>query len=199
MALVSTCCRPTTTNHRPHRHRIRVGGGAGDEQPLSRQQRESILTLVQGPFEPSMAAGHSRLSATAARSNSKSALSFTAACSRSLPAPSSTGSPTAWSTLSRGVPTKYLAAPRCNDANEDRGHRRHRRQRRRSARCRPGRRATVGDAIDAAGFSSQPAAIAIFGELVTRQRLLQPDDRVELLRELIVDPMEARRRRAERE
>lgn len=56
--------------------------------------------------------------------------------------------------------------------------------------------ATVGDAIDAAGFLNQPAAISIFGELVSRQRLLQPDDRVELLRDLIVDPMEARRRRA---
>lgn len=58
--------------------------------------------------------------------------------------------------------------------------------------------ATVGDAIDAAGFASRPAAISVFGELVSRQRPLRPDDRVELLRELIVDPMDARRRRARR-
>ena len=56
--------------------------------------------------------------------------------------------------------------------------------------------ATVGDAVDAAGFDPTPAAIGIFGELVDRAHVLQDGDRVDLLGPLLLDPMEARRQRA---
>lgn len=39
-------------------------------------------------------------------------------------------------------------------------------------------------------------AVGIYGHRVDRQRLLEPDDRVEIYRPLLVDPKEARRRRA---
>ena len=56
--------------------------------------------------------------------------------------------------------------------------------------------ATVGDAVDAAGFDPTPAAIGIFDELVDRAHVLQDGDRVDLLGPLLLDPMEARRQRA---
>ena len=56
--------------------------------------------------------------------------------------------------------------------------------------------ATVGDAVDAAGFDATWAAIGIFGEVVDRAHVLQDGDRVDLLRPLLLDPMEARRQQA---
>ena len=56
--------------------------------------------------------------------------------------------------------------------------------------------ATVGDAVDAAGFDATWAAIGIFGEVVDRAHMLQDGDRVDLLGPLLLDPMEARRQRA---
>ena len=58
--------------------------------------------------------------------------------------------------------------------------------------------ATVGDAIAASPFAgAQPAAIAIYGELVAAGRQLRDGERVELLQNLVVDPKTARRRRAQ--
>ena len=57
--------------------------------------------------------------------------------------------------------------------------------------------ATVGDAVDAAGFDATWAAIGIFGEVVDRAHMLQDGDRVDLLGPLLLDPMEARRQRAQ--
>ncbi|MDZ7668956.1 MAG: RnfH family protein [Gammaproteobacteria bacterium] len=63
--------------------------------------------------------------------------------------------------------------------------------------------ATVADALDAVrgrppfdtlALEQMPAGI--FGDRVERGRCLQPGDRVEVYRELIIDPREARRRRA---
>ena len=56
--------------------------------------------------------------------------------------------------------------------------------------------ATVGDAVDAAGFDATWDALGVFGEVVDRAHVLQEGDRVDLLRPLLVDPMEARRKRA---
>ena len=58
--------------------------------------------------------------------------------------------------------------------------------------------ATVADALAAAALSQQeaPAALAIHGETVALDQLLRDGDRVELLRPLLLDPKEARRRRA---
>jgi len=57
--------------------------------------------------------------------------------------------------------------------------------------------ATVADALAAAAFDGDPpAAVAVFGETVEVDRLLADGDRVELLRPLLLDPKEARRRRA---
>ena len=56
--------------------------------------------------------------------------------------------------------------------------------------------ATVGDAVDAAGFDASPAAIGVFGEVVDRAHVLEDGDRVDLLHQPLVDPMEARRQRA---
>ena len=61
--------------------------------------------------------------------------------------------------------------------------------------------ATVGDAVDASRIVTDLAldatrlSFAIFGRRATRDTPLDDGDRVELLRPLIVDPMEARRRR----
>ena len=56
---------------------------------------------------------------------------------------------------------------------------------------------TVAEALAASRFADeQPAALAIYGQLVAPQRLLEEGDRVELLRELLIEPMEARRQRA---
>jgi len=58
--------------------------------------------------------------------------------------------------------------------------------------------ATVADALAAAAFPQQetPAAVAIHGETVDLDQTLHDGDRVELLRSLLLDPKEARRRRA---
>ncbi len=58
--------------------------------------------------------------------------------------------------------------------------------------------ATVRVAVAASRFASTPVAgTAIFGQAVTGDRVLEGGDRIELLRELLIDPKEARRRRAE--
>jgi putative ubiquitin-RnfH superfamily antitoxin RatB of RatAB toxin-antitoxin module len=64
--------------------------------------------------------------------------------------------------------------------------------------------ARVADAIDRSGVRQRHPEIdlsrdrvAIFGRAVTLQTLLRDRDRVEILRPLIVDPKEARRRRAQ--
>lgn len=58
--------------------------------------------------------------------------------------------------------------------------------------------ATVYAAVAASRFASTPvAATAIFGKIVAADRMLEDGDRIELLRELLTDPKEARRRRAE--
>ena len=58
--------------------------------------------------------------------------------------------------------------------------------------------ATVQAAVAASRFASTPSAgTAIFGKAVARDRVLEDGDRIELLRELLVDPKDARRRRAE--
>ena len=56
--------------------------------------------------------------------------------------------------------------------------------------------ATVGDAVDAAGFDATWEALGVFGELVDRAYVLKDRDRVDLLRPPLIDPMEARRQRA---
>lgn len=56
---------------------------------------------------------------------------------------------------------------------------------------------TVGDALAAAKLPLEGhPALAIFGETVAVDRPLRDGDRVELLRPLLLDPKEARRRRA---
>ena len=58
--------------------------------------------------------------------------------------------------------------------------------------------ATVQVALAASRFASTPVAgTAIFGTVVAGDRVLEDGDRIELLRELLVDPKDARRRRAE--
>ncbi|HYG05446.1 MAG TPA: RnfH family protein [Stenotrophomonas sp.] len=58
--------------------------------------------------------------------------------------------------------------------------------------------ATVADAIAAAALpgSSQADGVAVHGLVVRPQQVLREGDRVELLRPLLADPKEARRRRA---
>ena len=57
--------------------------------------------------------------------------------------------------------------------------------------------ATVGDALAASGMALDGiAAVAVFGERVDHQHRLQDGDRIELLRPLLIDPKDARRRRA---
>ena len=57
---------------------------------------------------------------------------------------------------------------------------------------------TVQAAVAASRFASTPvAATAIFGKAVDADRVLEDGDRIELLRELLIDPKDARRRRAE--
>ncbi len=59
--------------------------------------------------------------------------------------------------------------------------------------------AVVGDAIRAAGMSgdAEIVACALHGQRAELTTELRDGDRVELLRSLLVDPKEARRRRAE--
>ena len=55
----------------------------------------------------------------------------------------------------------------------------------------------LGEAVKASRFASTPAAAyAVFGNVATAQHVLLDGDRIELLRELVIDPKEARRRRA---
>ena len=57
---------------------------------------------------------------------------------------------------------------------------------------------TVQAAVAASRFASMPVvATAIFGKAVNADRVLEDGDRIELLRTLLVDPKDARRRRAE--
>ncbi len=65
--------------------------------------------------------------------------------------------------------------------------------------------ATVGDALvasglgnmgDDAGTADGSVECAVFGARVKRHDLLQDGDRLELLRPLLIDPKDARRRRA---
>ena len=63
--------------------------------------------------------------------------------------------------------------------------------------------ATVEQALAAVArlepFRSLPLetlTLGIYGRIVARDEVLNPDDRVEILRPLLVDPKEARRRRA---
>ena len=56
---------------------------------------------------------------------------------------------------------------------------------------------TVAEALAASRFADErPAALAVYGQLVAPERILEQGDRIELLCELLIDPMEARRRRA---
>lgn len=57
---------------------------------------------------------------------------------------------------------------------------------------------TVADAVSAAGWTddAEAVAFAVHGVRVTRDAPLADGDRVELLRPLVADPKEARRRRA---
>lgn len=58
--------------------------------------------------------------------------------------------------------------------------------------------ATVAEAVTASGLGQGGhVGIAIFGERVVATQVLADGDRVELLRGLVIDPKEARRRRAE--
>ncbi|NID03550.1 RnfH family protein [Luteibacter jiangsuensis] len=49
-----------------------------------------------------------------------------------------------------------------------------------------------------AGVAPDPARLGVFAKKVPADRVLEQGDRVELYRPLILDPMEARRRRAAR-
>lgn len=62
---------------------------------------------------------------------------------------------------------------------------------------------TAGDAIRLSGIGTEvpeltarSLKIGVYGEVVAATRVLRPGDRVEIYRELSVDPREARRRRA---
>ena len=63
--------------------------------------------------------------------------------------------------------------------------------------------ARVEDAIRASGIAERlskgfkPAAIGIFGHIVSADEKLRDGDRIELYRPLKIDPKEARRRRAQ--
>jgi putative ubiquitin-RnfH superfamily antitoxin RatB of RatAB toxin-antitoxin module len=61
--------------------------------------------------------------------------------------------------------------------------------------------ATVGQALalglpDAPGLEVDPSRLAVFGRAVGLDSPLHDGDRIELLRPLLLDPKEARRRRA---
>lgn len=59
-------------------------------------------------------------------------------------------------------------------------------------------RARVGDALDAADWrlDGEFVALAVFGVAASTETRLHPGDRIELLRPLQCDPMQARRLRA---
>nr|WP_133500125.1 RnfH family protein [Lysobacter terrigena] len=56
--------------------------------------------------------------------------------------------------------------------------------------------ATVASALALSGWEARD--VAVFGERSTRERVLVAGDRIEILRPLIADPKDARRRRAQR-
>lgn len=58
--------------------------------------------------------------------------------------------------------------------------------------------ACVGDALATAGWQLDASfiALAVFGQAASLQTALHPGDRVELLRPLLLDPKQARRKRA---
>ena len=56
--------------------------------------------------------------------------------------------------------------------------------------------ATAADAVRASGILAGYSALAIHGEPAGESTLLRDGDRVELLRPLVIDPKDARRRRA---
>jgi len=57
--------------------------------------------------------------------------------------------------------------------------------------------ARVADAVRLSGLdATELAGTAVYGERVTPDTLLHDGDRVELLRALVIDPKQARRRRA---
>ena len=63
--------------------------------------------------------------------------------------------------------------------------------------------ATVAQALALSGFAAafpeftdQPLAMGVYGERCDARRPLREDDRVELYRPLVFDPLESRRRRA---
>lgn len=58
--------------------------------------------------------------------------------------------------------------------------------------------ATARDAVRASGLEALPAALGRFGKRIEPGTVLRDGDRVELLRPLLADPKEARRRRARR-
>lgn len=66
--------------------------------------------------------------------------------------------------------------------------------------------ATVRQAVDASGFAAERPDVSVaddmlgvFGRRVKPEQALRDGDRVEILRPLALDPMEARRRRAQDE
>jgi len=71
-------------------------------------------------------------------------------------------------------------------------------------RVRMGENSTVMQAIEASGISSvmpegemiDPRQLGIFSKKVAPNQVLRDGDRVEIYRPLLLDPMEARRRRA---
>ena len=65
--------------------------------------------------------------------------------------------------------------------------------------------ATAGDVLalaaadpDFADIPIAELAVGIFGQLIARDRILEPGDRLELYRPLAADPKEARRQRVQR-
>ena len=58
--------------------------------------------------------------------------------------------------------------------------------------------ATAADAVAASGIGERFSALGRYGEKIGPRTVLRDGDRVELLRPLAVEPMEARRRRARR-
>lgn len=63
--------------------------------------------------------------------------------------------------------------------------------------------ATVGEALAASDFASvfpeyanPMPVLGVYGERCAPERVLTPDDRIEIYRPLVFDPLESRRRRA---
>jgi len=56
--------------------------------------------------------------------------------------------------------------------------------------------ARLRDAVSASGFNIENHAVGIFGKRVALDHPLADGDRVEIYRPLVIDPKEARRRRA---